>query len=93
LIKSIFELDTQGGLSDPEDSIYAGFSTLAIVGNLALHSDLDLLLDLLGAELPLVIANAIENLETGFAEEPSEGRSLHGAVHVFEKHFLDDLLL
>jgi|SRR3954468_21986660 len=88
LIESILFLDAQGGLSDPEDSIYAGFSTLAIVGNLALHDDLDQLT----TPPALVIANAIDNLETGFAEAPSEGRSLHGALHVFEAHFSDLLV-
>ena len=85
LIQSIFLLDQSGGLSDPEDSLYGGFSTLAIVGNLALHDDLDLL----GASLPIVVANAIDNWETGLAGAPSEGRGLHGAVHAFEAHFGD----
>jgi hypothetical protein len=36
-----------------------------------------------------VALNVIENMESGLAAVPAEGRSLHGALHVFEARFLD----
>ena len=87
LINTITQLDQQGALSDPEASLYAGFSTLAILGQLAINDDLDLL----GGQnvLAAVVDGALANIQEGFAGAPSEGRSLHGAVHVFEAKFSD----
>jgi hypothetical protein len=87
LINTIAQLDQQGALSDPEASLYAGFSTLAILGELAINDDLELL----GGQnaLAAVVGGAIANIQEGLAGAPSEGRSLHGAVHVFEAKFSD----
>jgi hypothetical protein len=88
LLLDILALDLNGDLSDPEAALYAGFSSLAFVGQLALRSDLEVL----GDELVPIVVNAIDNVGTGLPAVQNEGRSLHGALHIFEHKFLDDVL-
>lgn len=89
LINEILTLDATQQLTDPEASLYAGFTTLGIVGDLALKDGLD---DL-SVPLPLVLANAVQNIEEGLAGvAPEEVRGLHAAIHVFDAHFGDLLL-
>jgi hypothetical protein len=89
LIDTILQLDITGKLSDPEASLYAGFATLGILGDLALRGGLD---DL-DAPLNVVLADAVGNIEEGLAgTPPQEVRGLHAAIHVFEAQ-VGDLLL
>jgi hypothetical protein len=89
LIDTILALDTAGQLSDPEASLYAGFATLGIVGDLALRGSLDQL----DVPLNVVLADAVSNIEEGLAGvAPQEVRGLHAACHFFDKQ-LGDLLV
>jgi hypothetical protein len=77
--------------TDPEDSLYAGFASLSIIGKLVTTPGALTELALCGADLSQLAVytqNAILDLETGLAEVPGEARSLHGALHVFEAKFM-----
>jgi len=77
--------------TDPEAQLYEGFATLAIVGGLAKSGYLE---TLSFSDLSLVAAatqGAIVNFEAGLTAVPSEARSLHGALHVFESRISDFL--
>jgi hypothetical protein len=91
LVFEIAALDQQGLLDDPEEALYAGVATLGIVGELALNDSLQLLGS--QAQLAAILVNAVDNIETGLTAEPSEGRGLHGALHLFEAKFADFLLV
>jgi hypothetical protein len=87
LIQGITALSDEQ-LADPEAQLYAGFATLALVGQLAVSGTLE---QLDQSQLGGVLAatqEAVENLEAGLEAIPGEARSLHGAVHVFEAKFL-----
>ena len=85
LLQTIDDLD----LNDPEAILYAGFASLSIIGQLVSSQDAlaQLTLEQL-ASLPGYTLDAVQDLEAGLAAAPSEGRSLHGALHVFEAKFL-----
>ncbi|WP_158046270.1 hypothetical protein [Skermanella pratensis] len=91
LIGGIAGLDAGGGLKDAEASLYAGLSTLALTAEMASFGGLGMLARELGPEidLPTVLGEAIDNMETGLAEVRGEGKSLHGALHWFEQQFVD----
>ncbi|QQP91302.1 hypothetical protein IGS68_08890 [Skermanella sp. TT6] len=91
LIGGIAALDARSGLEDPEASLYAGLSTLALTAEVASFGGLEALAWELGPAtgLPTVIAEAIENMEVGLAEVRGGGKSLHGALHWFERQFVD----
>ena len=71
---------------DPEAGLYEGFSTLAILLQLAAGGVPPL------PNQTLLVQDAITNIEAGLAEVPGEAKSLHGAFHVFEHQYLDFLL-
>jgi hypothetical protein len=77
---------------DPEAGIYSGFATLALVGQLAATGYLQTLSPVEQFAIAEATQEALVNLEAGLAAEPSEGRSLHGALHVFEAQYLDLLV-
>lgn len=91
LIGGIAALDAHGGLTEPEASLYAGLSTLALTAEVASFGGLEMLARELGPETSLqtVILEAIENMEVGLAEVRGGGKSLHGASHWFEQQFVD----
>lgn len=91
LIGGIAALDADGGLAEPEASLYAGLSTLALTTEVASFGGLEMLARELGPETSLqtVILEAIENMEVGLAEVRGGGKSLHGALHWFEQQFVD----
>jgi len=79
--------------NDAEDSIYAGFASLSIIAKIVTSGELAQLTPGQISALPLFAVNAIEDFEAGLAAAPQEGRSLHGALHVFEAQYLPDLIL
>ena len=95
LIDSIATLDANNGLEDPEAVLYAGLTTLAITAQVAaVDGGLETLAKELAPEfdIPTVLTQPVENMEVGLAEVPGEGKSLNGALHWFEKHFVEDLV-
>jgi hypothetical protein len=91
LISSISDLDARNGLEDPEAILYAGLTNLALTAELATITGG---LEALGSnvDIPTMLTQAVENMEEGLAEVPGEGKSLNGALHWFEKHFVEDLV-
>ena len=91
LIASIANLDAGSGLEDPEAILYAGLTSLALTAELATIPGG---LEALGSKLdiPTMLTQAVENMKEGLAEVPGEGKSLNGALHWFEKHFVEDLV-
>ena len=78
---------------DPEDSIYAGFASLSIIANIIVSGETAFIDPGLLPNLQTFAIDAVADLETGLAAAPQEGRSLHGALHVFEAQYLPDLIL
>jgi hypothetical protein len=85
--------------TDPEALLFEGLATLTILGKILTSPDeLAFVQTLPPQEQALVEVlapqAALQNLEIGLAETSgSESRSLQGAVHVFEAHFGDLLLM
>jgi hypothetical protein len=74
---------------DMEASLYAGLASLSYIGLLAFTPGaLDQLDDAEVSALPIFAVDAIQNFEAGLEAVPDEGRSLHGALHVFEAKYL-----
>jgi hypothetical protein len=90
---------TQEG--SPEATLYAGLTVLALTadlvsipGNYGLNA-LEAALDFSDISEPLVyddvlevVTQAVEDMETGFAELPGAGKSLHGALHHLEEQLI-----
>lgn len=94
LVEGMYALTQAPGWgSDPEEVLYEGLGTLAIVGQI-LTTDHAYFATLPPSEQFLIAVlapqEAIHNFEVGLAETSGdESRSLHGALHVFEAHFGD----
>jgi hypothetical protein len=39
-----------------------------------------------------MLTQAVENMEEGLVGMPGEGKILNGALHWFDKHFVEDLM-
>jgi hypothetical protein len=79
---------------DPEALLYDAFGTLSIVGKILTTPTELAYLEAHPVHAAIVIAAAqaaIPNFELGLTETPGEARSLHGAFHVFEAHFAEQL--
>jgi hypothetical protein len=90
-----------GGSGNAEATLYAGLTVLALTNDLA-HIPGDFGLTVLDSKLDFsnlpdtpafdnvlnVVTQAVENMETGFAELPGAGKSLHGAAAYFEKELV-----
>jgi hypothetical protein len=84
-----------------EATLYAGLTVLALTADLASIPDnyglnaLEAVLDFSDPSEPLVyddilevVTQAAEDMETGFAELPGAGKSLHGALHHLEEQLI-----
>jgi len=102
----LLEVVTDEGktIADPEATLYAGFTALALSAQIASFGDE--IFEMYEAEfakeneivkgglnLREVLTEALQYMETGLDEVPSEGRGLNGLVHVFENKFSDYLFV
>jgi len=86
--------DERQTIADPEATLYAGFTALALSAQIASFSDeifemyqAEFAKD--GLNLEDVLTDAVRYMKTGLDEVPSEGRGLNGLVQVFEKQLAD----
>jgi len=86
--------DGAGG--DAEATLYGGMTIFALTAELAQHGLLGALEDALDPSTPAVFDNvpaalrdAARYMERGLEEVPAEGRGLNGALHLFEKNFVE----
>jgi hypothetical protein len=109
LIADIFTLPAPNGIlkvvtdegdtiADPEATLYAGFTILALSAQIVSFGEdaVQLFANKLAEDdlnLPEVLTDALQYMETGLDEVPSEGRGLNGLVHVFENQFSDYLFV
>jgi hypothetical protein len=96
----LLEVVTDEGktIADPEATLYAGFTTLALSAQIVSFGEdaVQLFANKLAEDdlnLPEVLTDALQYMETGLDEVPSEGRGLNGLVHVFENQFSDYLFV
>jgi hypothetical protein len=96
----LLEVVTDEGktIADPEATLYAGFTTLALSAQIVSFGEdaVQLFANELaedGLKLPEVLTEALQYMETGLDEVPNEGRGLNGLVHVFENKFSDYLFV
>ena len=105
LIGAITDLPETGGLlwvetatgetvADPEATLYAGFTALALSAQIASFGkqafemyQAEFAKD--GLNLQDVLTDAVRYMKTGLDEVPSEGRGLNGLVQVFENQLAD----
>jgi hypothetical protein len=85
-------------IADPEATLYAGFTVLALSAQILSFGEdaVQLFANELaedGLSLPEVLTDALQYMETGLDEVPSEGRGLNGLVHVFGNQFSDYLFV
>ena len=78
---------------NPEVSLYDGFATLGIIGQLAGHLVVQFLPEDVQEHLAEASQEALVNFEAGLAALPEEGRSLNGAFHVIEAQHPDWFLV
>ena len=93
--KGLLEVVTDEGqtIADPEATLYAGFTALALSAQIASFGDQAFEMSRAVAERSLnlqdVLTDAVRYMKTGLDEVPSEGRGLNGLVHVFENQLAD----
>jgi hypothetical protein len=92
----LLEVVTDEGktIADPEATLYAGFTALALSAQIASFGkqafemyQAEFAKD--GLKLQDVLTDAVRYMKTGLDEVPSEGRGLNGLVQVFENQLAD----
>ena len=88
------ETATGETIADPEATLYAGFTALALSAQIASFGkqafemyQAEFAKD--GLNLQDVLTDAVRYMKTGLDEVPSEGRGLNGLVQVFENQLAD----
>jgi hypothetical protein len=81
-------------IADPEATLYAGFTALALSAQIASFGDQAFVMYQAefakdGLKLQDVLTDAVRYMKTGLDEVPSEGRGLNGLVQVFENQLTD----
>jgi hypothetical protein len=94
--EGLLEVVTDEGqtIADPEATLYAGFTALALSAQIASFGDQAFVMYQAefaedGLKLQDVLTDAVRYMKTGLDEVPSEGRGLNGLVQVFENQLAD----